>query len=599
MRKGSWSVSRQHRIPIRFALVSLKICRVCLSRITLVLQGLHASLHVPVGSVLPLAVIFALPGLLRAGENPDYTVGKVTIEQRQVFDESDSTFLREVKERSRPVGELAQTIGRLANDIHVLTRQDVIRRELLFKEGDPYNQRLVDESARHLRRLGFIGGVTITTDTLPDRTVDVVVRARDRWTLSPDMSFESGGGVTGFGIGVREENLFGSGQKAEVGYNRLSDRTHPVGGAIAFTEPRLLGSWWSTSTQLRKADELSQASFDFEHPFYADDAEWATRGYVSTGRVRIRQYQNGEVLRDDYLDQQNQLLWIASSSGEETKLQLAGAYYRMRSSSDSMELRPFDNVDLLIGSVSLLSRDYYKGSYIENFGRIEDVPVGYQVGLAVGRNLYIPKPGTADYFARAFGQASYRFGGGLSGNYKASVTSYLVGNVPDEMTVSASALHVWRLLPNQTFLGRITTTIGSHWAPSSQVTLGSFSGLRGYRSNEFAGQRLLLVNLEHRMFSLFNLWFLKLGTSFFFDSGVIWNEGEGFGHEPFHSAAGVGLQFESGKNVGSGIFRFDVAYNMDQKRVALVLSSDHAFRAFSNIEFLPPVPGAEQDQRTR
>ena len=535
-----------------------------------------------------------------AGDEPrSYTVGRIVIDQRQVFDESDSTFLQSVGEFIRPVGDFAQTVRRIANDVHVLTREEVIRRELLFKEGDPYDQRLVDESARHLRRLGFIGDISVTADTLCDNTIDVLVKAHDRWTITPSTSVEAGGGVSGFGIGVREENLLGMGQKAEVGYNRLSDRANPNGGEIGFTEPRLFGSWWSTSAQYRIADELKQASLDIQRPFYADAAEWAAGGNASIGLVRIRQYQNGDVVRDDYLHEENEFAWLASSSDSDAKLQLAAGYYRMRASSDSMQLRPFDNVDLLIASVSILQREYYKGSYIENFGRVEDVPVGYQVGLALGRNLHFSSLGSVDYFVRAFGQGSLGFGGGLSGNYKSSITSYFIGNTPNEMTISATALHFWRLLPNQTLLGRVTTTIGSHWAPSSQVTLGSFSGLRGYRSNEFAGQRLLLVNLEHRMFSLMSLWFFKLGAALFFDSGVVWNQGEGLGGQRFHSAAGVGLQVESGKSLGNGIFRIDVAYNMDQKRIALVFSANQLFRAFSGMEFIPPVPGAEQEQRSR
>jgi hypothetical protein len=553
------------------------------------------------GEIAGLTLILVVPGAsaFSAGDSLAYTVGRVRIEQRQVFDEADTNFFWRVREFSEPIGKLAQSLGGMANDVHMLTREEVIRRELLFQEGAPYDQRLVDESARHLRRLGIIGDVTITSDTLPNSTVDLLVKTHDRWTLNPETSVQTGGGVRGFGIGLREDNLFGMGQKAEIGYNRLSDRAHPDGGQIGFTEPRLFGSWWSASTQLRKADEFSQASVDLGHPFYADAADWAARGFAGIGQLRIRQYQDGDVLRDDYLRQENELVWLATSSGTDTKLQLAAGYYRVRSSSDSMELRPFDNVDLAIASVSLLGRDYYKGSYIENFGRVEDVPVGYQTGLAIGRNLHFSRLGSADYFARLFGQLSATFGGGLSGHYKASVTSYFIGNVPNEMTVSATALHFWRVLPDQTFLSRVTTTVGSHLAPSSQVTLGSFNGLRGYRSNEFAGERVLLVNLEHRIFSLMKIWFFKLGTSFFFDSGVVWNQGEGFGGQKFHSAAGVGLQIESGKNLGNGIFRVDVAYNMDQRRVALVLSSDHLFRAFSNIEFVPPIPGAEQDQRSR
>ena len=532
-------------------------------------------------------------------EKHAYAVGKITIEQRQVFDESDSTFLQSVGDIVRPVGDLAQTARKFANDVHVLTREEVIRREILFKEGEPYDQQLVDETARHLRKLGFIGDISISSDTLPNNTIDVTVKTRDRWTLSPSLSAAAGGGVTGFGVGIREENLFGMGQKAQVGYNRISDRANPNGAEIGFTEPRSFGSWWSTALLYRDADELRQASIDVQRPFYADAADWAARGYANAGRVRIRQYQDGNVLRDDYLNQENQLMWYASSFGTETKLQVAAGYFRMRSSADSMELRPFDNIDLVIGSISILSRGYYKGSYIENFGRVEDVPVGYQVGLTLGRNLHYSSLGAVDYFGRVFGQGSVQFGGGVSGHYKASVASYFIGDTPSEMTVSATALHYWRLLPNQTLLGRISTTIGSHWAPSSQLTLGSFSGLRGYRSYEFAGQRLLVVNVEHRMFSLLRLWFLKIGAAFFFDSGVVWNQGEGFYGHQFHSSAGVGLQIESGKNLGNGIFRVDFAYNMDQRRVALVLSSDHLFRAFSDIEFLPPVPGAEIEQRSR
>jgi hypothetical protein len=535
------------------------------------------------------------------GEDPprSYVVGKVSIQLRQVFDESDTTFFHDVERFSEPAAKFARTLGRLANDVHVPTREEVIQQELLFKEGDPYNQRLVDESGRHLRRLGFIGGVHITSDTLPDCSINVTIHARDVWTLSPTMSVRAGGGVSGFGVGLREENLLGTGQKVRIGYNRLSDRTHPDGGEISFTEPRLWGSWWNISGQYRRADELSVSAIDVGRPFYTDATEWAVRGYAGVGDTRIRQYQDGLVVRDDYLHEENEFLWLGTSSGDETKLQFAGAYYRVRSRFDSMQVRPFDNVDLVIASVSLQGRDYYRGSYIENFGRTEDVPIGYQAGVAIGRNLHLTDRGSVDYFMRVIGQVSWRSEAGISGNYRATFTSYLAGTTPEEMTISASAQHFWRVLPNQTLLGRIATTIGSHWSPSSQVTLGAFSGLRGYRNDEFVGERLLVMNLEHRMFSLVKLWFFRLGTSLFFDTGMAWNRGEGFYGHRFHSAAGVGLQIESGKNYGAGIFRFDIAYNMDQHRIALSLSSDHLFRAFSNIEFVQPIPGAEVEQRTR
>ena len=513
-------------------------------------------------------------------------VDKITIERQQVFEESDTTFLHAM-------------VGKYANSIHILTDEDVIRRELLFKEGEPYNQQLVDESARHLRKLGILGGIRFTTDTLSDSTVSVTVQARDRWSLRPSMSVREGGGVSGFGIGIREDNFLGTAQKWNVGYDRLSDRRNPNGGEFGFEEPRTFGSWWTTSLQYRNADELRLASVDAERPFFADTATWAARGFAGVTRTRIRLYDDGLVTSESYLNQENEIGWVASSSGTDTKLQLAAAYVRTRSTADSMQARAFDNVDLVIGQLSILRREYVKGNFIENFGRVEDVPLGYQAGIAIGRNLYLTHRGGVDYFVRVFGQSSFAVQDQLFASYQASVSTYVVGREANEMTVMATALHAWRVTPHQTLISRMTTTIGSQWAPTSQLTLGSFSGLRGYRNFQFSGQRLMLVNLEDRAFSGLSVWFLRLGGTFFFDSGMVWHEGEGpFGHR-FHSDAGLGIRVESGKNLGSGIFRFDIAYNFERRSIGIVLSTDHLFRGFSEMDFQPPIPGASTSGPTR
>ncbi len=162
-------------------------------------------------------VLLSTPPALGGEDSTACTVGRISIEQHQVFDEQDTMAFHDIKQFSRPAGDLAQTVGKLANDVHILTREDVIRRELLFMEGEPYDQRLVDESARHLRNLGFIGNVTIVSDTQANHTIDVLVKTHDRWTSDPSMSVAAGGGVSGFGVGLREDNFLGRGQKVLCG----------------------------------------------------------------------------------------------------------------------------------------------------------------------------------------------------------------------------------------------------------------------------------------------------------------------------------------------------------------------------------------------
>ena len=47
----------------------------------------------------------------------------------------------------------------LADKLHIKTRQSVIRRQLLFRSGDPYSRHAIDESARARAPLALPPGV--------------------------------------------------------------------------------------------------------------------------------------------------------------------------------------------------------------------------------------------------------------------------------------------------------------------------------------------------------------------------------------------------------------------------------------------------------
>ena len=160
-----------------------------------------------------------------------------------------------------------------------------------------------------------------------------------------------------------------------------------------------------------------------------------------------------------------------------------------------------------------------------------------------------------------------------------------------QTTVSATALHSWKVLRGQTLAARIKTVLWLHWDPLYQLTLGSQTGLRGYPNYMFTGQRLLLFNLEHRVYPRIQLWFVRLGGALFFDSGTVWDPGQKLRKQRLHSAVGAGLRFETGRNGGGGIFRLDAAYNLDQRRFGITFSSGLLFSALSGMEFIEPVPG--------
>src|SRR5262245_50683702 len=71
-------------------------------------------------------------------------------------------------------GENLEWFYRAANSIKPETREHVVRRELLFKEGDVYDPFRIQESARFLRALPFLRQVFITP-TFDGDQVDILV----------------------------------------------------------------------------------------------------------------------------------------------------------------------------------------------------------------------------------------------------------------------------------------------------------------------------------------------------------------------------------------------------------------------------------------
>jgi hypothetical protein len=100
---------------------------------------------------------------------------------------------------------------RLANALHKSTRNDTIRAQLLFKSGDRFEQRLLDETARTLRERHYLNDARIEPYAYHDGSFDVRVRVHDVWTLVPSFSIGRKGGRNNTKIEIEDTNLLGWG----------------------------------------------------------------------------------------------------------------------------------------------------------------------------------------------------------------------------------------------------------------------------------------------------------------------------------------------------------------------------------------------------
>jgi outer membrane protein insertion porin family len=109
-------------------------------------------------------------------------------------------------------------IGEINITGNVRTRDNVIRREIRFHEGDQYNIAKIDRSKVRIRNTGFFEDVQDATNRRPgEQVVDLDVKVKERQTGS--LSFGVGASSTQGLIGsfdVRQTNIFGTGRELNV-----------------------------------------------------------------------------------------------------------------------------------------------------------------------------------------------------------------------------------------------------------------------------------------------------------------------------------------------------------------------------------------------
>jgi outer membrane protein assembly factor BamA len=148
-------------------------------------------------------------------------------------------YIRSIKIKIGDIFEEKEgTFYGVANNLKANTHESVIRTELLFKEGDPYDPYLIRQTARNLRLQRYLRDIKVIP-TFDGDAVDVTVSARDSWTLIPYLAYSSGTGQNNRGFGVTEGNVAGTAARIDTRYQEQASRkTYGVN----YYDPQFLGT---------------------------------------------------------------------------------------------------------------------------------------------------------------------------------------------------------------------------------------------------------------------------------------------------------------------------------------------------------------------
>jgi hypothetical protein len=458
---------------------------------------------------------------------------------------------------------------RLANKLHVRTREDVIRRELLFREGDCYDPALLLDSERILRAVPFIADADVFGVPQPDGSYHVVVQTRDEWSTRLEAQVEGGAGFRG--VQLREDNLLGTGQHVS---GSVWERHGQREVQAAYGTTQLLGTHVNADLSIGHNRVGTSAAERLAYPFRGETGRFAVLQQVSLERDYFEYLGRQEGRQVQYLFPQDRRSFDVGGVvrlGRRGNLTLFGVglsgewidYPRgvvvRGPTADQVAAAP-DSGLLRLDSISNVRVVFLAGQRNVRFDRrraldavrgTEDVRLGGEVELGIGRTLTAFSSG--DDLALSLGMSVAT---DLPGSILAGGRMVVQGRRDNEAPAGAeewrdvfSQLDLWaywRPSPesHHTVVGAVQAAGGWHTDVPFQLTLGSAAGLRGYGRHEFTGQRRVVATLEDRAYLAWPYpQLFDLGTAVFVDAGRSWAAGDPFGENSgIEVSAGAGLR---------------------------------------------------------
>lgn len=457
--------------------------------------------------------------------------------------------------------ELTKWYARVANGLHIMTRESVIRREILFRAGEPYDSARVAETERNLRALGIFRRVTIDT-VRSDSGLVVRVRARDAWSTQGDVRLSSSGGEIAYLLNLTEINFLGTGSRAGVQYRSDPDRTALT---VGYGSRRFLGSNIALNMFLDARSDGTIFSGSVGRPFRSLDSRSGYSLFGLVGDFTVLRFRGGnpqpaQVLRRKAGLGRLSAEWtVKGDRRRQLRASLTGQIRRDDFVPDSAIPTPFPKTITAAAGVAmtLVIPRFTVTSSVMGFGREEDVNLTTSASFGVWA-----APELAGYPVNGVGLTfGLRTGLPLGRGYVrlgAEANGLFTGEGADSGTVVLGTTVALKPSARQVIFLHGEVGWQRNPTPGAEFDLGLAFGLRAFRAHSYTGTRMFYTSAEIRhVFAREALGLFGMAVAAFVDYGGAW-----FPDEPRRSGWDAGFGIRAGINRSNDVdaFRIDLVY---------------------------------------
>ncbi len=502
-------------------------------------------------------------------------IGTITLTRMNVFDTSQK-------------GE-NKSLYRLANRLHIVTRESALLSQLLFRQGDVYSRRVLEESERILRRNEYLYDAKISISSYKDGEVHIVVWTQDLWTLVPDISLSRSGGENKTGFAISEKNLLGHGSEIRVSWAETVDRQST---SFLFFDRNLFKSRTSLLARVSDNSDGNIQRLRVLRPFFALDSRWAAGMDLLDADFEDQFYDLGDAVAE-YREQTE---YFTLHGGRSKGLQngwarrwTLGVVFDDKQFSEVTDgtlrkLVPKDRrlVYPYVGMV-LLEDNFRTTTNRDQIGRTEDFFLGTRFTANLG---FASENIGSDRDALIYSVGANRGFGAVE--KKVLLLSSMISGRAEESHSADTRFHVNARYYSQQSKRRLfhimfDGTWGQNLDFDNLLELGGDSGLRGYPLRYQTGESRMLISIEERFFTdWYPFRLVRVGFAVFADAGRTWGENPAGGTPiGWLKDVGFGLRLAPTRSGSNKVFHVDLAFPLDGDSsidsVQFLLTSSRSF----------------------
>ncbi len=508
-------------------------------------------------------------------------------------------------EGSRITTGWEQYVYNLGNSLHIKTRLSTVHRLLLFSAGEDVTRKLLIESERNLRQVPFLADAKIYLRQVAGST-NVKVVIYDQWSTTPGSGIKHLGGQWTYWFGLRESNIFGSGQTLSLSYHHGFLKSYLN---LEYYNPSFLKGQLKYYILISESDEGRGMIANLTKPLRSKtDRNGFQLSYsTQTGTKRVFWDANQfDILNDDGLPvgiiKGNSNSVIEFTDVKTTSIY--GAYTRSfgldlkfntnyffsvyrRQSPDNLlymagieefykpaafQLPTYD--DRLVGvKFDLYASDYSTTRNFKQLKWTEDIEQGWAASLVIGRNLGISSGDEPEYYlAPHFSISSDADGVNYILLDLASAWFYRPGSGTDRGKFSANLEWISKPIDINSNLVAVEWSHLFQVHPTTQLLLGEFNGLYGYPNYYYAGQARYKLLLESRFLPAVEIFTIAPVLTVFYVGGNTFPAAQDFSFNNLHHAVGIGLRLGLTRSASSVINHINLSWPLEKGLPKPVLS---------------------------